>query len=284
MIEAEIVGKGIYKRGNDPRPEFLNEKVIHAFSQDLTSYTAYWDEELEQTPTPLGYWGDFSKHAKYAAQAKLCGIEPQNPSLFQNADYSLINYYRDYGIPNPEQSIPDAHREHLVAAASGKILGAYIDYDTVSKKNLQESIDKIHGNEITKIYSTQDWWWNLLPYAKILDLDVSIGTEAPLLARSLEYAQLRTMRDFSPPEDPHYSTVHLWWYGALASSLAQARILGLDVPIYDKIIDGIKDTARRQNIEGQSVERTYLETVSNLAIISAHDIKVGRDLGLELIF
>lgn len=286
MKEALSNNTDIYKTGSDPRPEFLNDRIVKTFSEGLSEYSVYWDEKLNHAPTPPGYWGEFPKHALYAAQAKLCGIEPQNPKLFQDADYSLLNFCKEYGIPDPNRKyIPDAHRKLLTAGASGKILGAFIDYDEHTKQNLQESIEMIRQDELRKIWMANDWYWNLLPFAKILDLNVSIErNDYAQIYQSLEFAQMRTMNEFYPPDDPDFSTIHLWWYGSLASSIAQARILGIDIPVYNEIVEGIKETARKQSLEGHTIEGHYISTVSNLAIISAKDIKVGGEKGLELYF
>ena len=181
--------------------------------------------------------------------------------------------------------MPEAQERLIKAAAAGKILGAFIDYDSGTMQSLQKSVNLIQEQEMRKIWAAREWWWNILPYAKILNLDVHIEEkDAATISDVLEFSQMRTMNEFSSPHDPSFSTIHLWWYGSLAACIAQARILGIDVPNYKEIVDGIKETARRQNIEGGNVEDYFVETISNLAIISAKEIKVGGEKGLELYF
>lgn len=284
--------------------ELLDPEIAHMLSWNIGNYTSFADPALEPNGyDPAGNRQNYGNHLQFAAQSKLIGIEPRNPDIFLGHDYSLLAYFRKFGANRDSlNEFQQAHEELLADSAYGKIMGAFINLDDNTRNLISKEINErdpgehLWGLENIERYST----WDSITYAKLL----GIGTDFTerdrrdfLAGISLkEKGCIYNCRLEGNSDNPTLLYVIV---NDTVSALAQARILGFEIPL-DKNVETV---LRRAIITAQKPEKmanygpdgityaTHMNSVigipkllSNYSIIKAKEIKVGGPRGLELVF
>lgn len=280
-------------RNVDPRVEFMDKKTSNKLVDDLYNPAYYWDEDF--TPDTSGYPagdGTFGDYIDHAAKLKLSGVVLPHLIPFERHDFGFAGALLEYSANDKDLSKPQQlHKDMIRDAANAIVLGIDVDLDPRTSEILSNSqrhfLKQNSHSRIREIaQGSQDWWDRTFAYSKILGLDLEFGNRyAKEIEKELNWWQTYKLEtfNFEQWQEMGYSEYYSYKnkFAGLAASIAQARVIGLDIPVQTGFGEAIE---RYVNISKKDSRYYFSHALVDLAILKARKVVAGPTIGIDLYY